>query len=590
MCGIFGQIGSAISKSDEDIQTAGELIKHRGPDDEGWVHYHGGFIANRRLSIIDLNDGHQPFTTPDGRYSLVQNGEIYNYQNLSKELIKKGITPKTNSDTETLLYYFLEFGLAGLNKINGMFCFAFRDNKLNKTVIVRDRVGIKPCFYSHSKKTGLTFSSEMRVIRNLSDSNFKISSKNLYFLMTLGYLPPPFTIYENIHQLKPGYYIEAFDDGSFYERQWWNLPLETTTKIQSRADIIDDIDNLVEKAVKIRTVADVPLGSFLSGGLDSSWISLHLKKYSTETLKTFTLTFPNTNFDESKWAQIASSGIQTKHFERTVMSEDMHLWSKFIYYCEQPHCDISFIPTYLISELASQHVKVILTGDGGDEIFGGYNRHKDFLVNDQFKNNNDVIKHHLKSNRISSLGNLSDYGLFSEAEIKIYENELYLHYCGILEPYTDHDPLNKELILDVLTLLPGNNLVKPDRMGMAHSIEARTPLLDFNILNYMFSLPGHLKATTSETRTLQKDILKKYFSKEFVDREKHMLTVPITDWKKNKTSNSLIDNLTLNGPISQKISKTFLEKICTEHIQDPHSHLKILRLFNSIKYFEDLLI
>jgi asparagine synthase (glutamine-hydrolysing) len=587
MCGIFGQIGSQKDLSGDQIKSLGLTIKHRGPDDAGWSTFKGGFLANQRLSIIDIENGKQPFTTQDGKFTLVQNGEIYNYRELAETLKKtKGVEFETSSDSEVLLHQFAQFGVEGLKDLNGMFCFAVRDNQSGKVFVVRDRVGIKPCFFMKDQN-GLSFSSEMRVLLAMDQNGEKpeISEKSMHTLLTLGYFPPPFTIYESIHQLRPGHYLEIEADGSYQEKKWWFLPKQVEEVKSTRSEIIDHVDDLIDQSVKLRTVADVPVGSYLSGGLDSTWVSLYLQKHSTEKLNTFTLTFPGTSFDESKWALEASEKIGTNHYERAVSPDDLHNWDKFIYFCEQPHCDVSFIPTYLVSELAAKHVKVVLTGDGGDEVFGGYNRYKEFFALPKTASNDDIIKLHLKHNRMNSKEQIVQMGLISNDMIDSYEEQLVNYYRDLLEPYSKQDNLNRALLIDVFTLLPGNNLVKPDRMGMAHSIEARTPLLDPRLLDYLFKLPGEIKASHDETRTLQKDILKKYFSDEFVDRDKHMLTVPITDWKSKKDVD-LLAGIDLNGDILKKFNKAFYEEIKAENKENPHAQLKNLRLLNSITQFE----
>lgn len=587
MCGIFGQIGEGSLTDEAQIKALGKTIEHRGPDDAGWKTFEqGGFISNQRLSIIDLENGKQPFTTKDGRYSLVQNGEIYNYKDLAKKLESKGVQLETESDSEALLYYFAEFGVEGLTDLNGMFCFAVRDHVEKKVFLVRDRVGIKPCFYKKYGKS-FSFASEMRVLLAMAEQKETLSKESLHVLLSLGYLPPPYTIYQEIKQLRPGHYLEIDDHGGAVEKQWWSLPKQTEVPKVDRAEIINEVDELVSAAVKLRTVADVPVGSYLSGGLDSTWISLHLQKHSREKLNTFTLTFPGTSFDESKWALEASNKIETNHFERAVSPEDLKTWDKFIYFCEQPHCDVSFIPTYLVSELAAKHVKVVLTGDGGDEIFGGYNRHRRFFDLPENCSNEEIINLHLQHNRMNQEGFLLETGLFSKEELNLFEGDLVAYYKELLAPYAKQDNLNRALLLDVFTLLPGNNLVKPDRMGMAHSIEARTPLLDPDLLDYLFKLPGEVKASALETRTLQKDIIKKYFSEEFVDRDKHMLTVPITDWKA-KEDLDLAGNIKLEGDILESFNKEVFSQMREENAKDSHAHLKNLRLLNSITQFEGL--
>ncbi|MDC3148967.1 asparagine synthase (glutamine-hydrolyzing), partial [Prochlorococcus sp. AH-716-I05] len=469
MCGIFGYFDTYKESLNENIiKLMGDALMHRGPDNLGMFINRGVALGNTRLSIIDLKGGNQPFVSEDENIVLVHNGEIYNYIELAKEIKEKGIYLKTNSDTEILLRLYQLYGINFLHKLNGMFAFSVYDKNKEELFIVRDRVGIKPLFYTINNSR-LVFSSELKSLLKGLNNKPNISYKALNDFLSFNYVVPPYTIFENVFQLMPGHFLKM-SQSNFEIKEWWDIKNKKIDNKKTELDWQQEFLYLLNDAVEIRLRSDVPYGAFLSGGVDSSTIVGLMNNYSLQKTKTFSIGFQDKRFDESKYSKEASERFNTSHYSQQVDENIISLWPEVAGHLEQPHGDVSFLPTFKVSELASRKVKVVLTGDGGDELFGGYEKYI------SLDNSKSPLENYWS---ITSLFSKKDKKLLlsKASQINDFLDDPDLYVGNLLKNVENFDLLNKMLFLDTKILLPSNNLVKPDRMGMAHSIEARTPFL-----------------------------------------------------------------------------------------------------------------
>lgn len=376
MCGILGYFDQNKNAMEEStLQAMGNVIAHRGPDDHGIFHKPGVALGNQRLSIIDLDQGHQPFVSDDGQISVVQNGEIYNYIELAKELADEGRPCKTHSDTEVLLRLYERDGIDFIHKLNGMFTIAIYDGRKDELLLVRDRIGVKP-LYLYEQNNRFLFASEIKSILAAGIPR-EMDPEALYHFLTYNYVPPPFTMFKGVRHLMPG---EAMRIGrnSSQTFKWWDLG-QISTETKSESAWIEEFNDVLEDAVRLRLRSDVPFGAFLSGGVDSSSVVGYMAQNMSEPVNTFCIGFHEKKFDESAYAQEASDRFQTRHVMEKMDPNMMDLWPLATYFCDQPHGDVSFLPTYRVAELAVKHVKVVLTGDGGDELFAGYDKYRNFF-------------------------------------------------------------------------------------------------------------------------------------------------------------------------------------------------------------------
>ncbi len=526
MCGIFGYFnrkGESLCAS--LVEAMGETICHRGPDGTGVFARPGHAIGNMRLAIIDLAGGDQPFVSEDRSVAVVQNGEIYNYIELRQELQRRGVHLKTQSDTEVLLHLYLLDGISFLDQLNGMFAIAISDEREKCLFIARDPLGVKPMFF-HDDGKQLLFGSEIKAILRAGVER-KLDHEALHHYLSYGFVPPPHTLFQNIRHLMPGCVMRITDEGTEVSR-WWDLADQCQTR-WTLPDFKSRFLNLLDQSVKMRMRADVPFGAFLSGGLDSSSVVGLMVNHSDQPIKTFSIGFHDPRFDESTFGQIASERFGTHHHIDMVGPEIIDEWAKVIYHCDQPHSDVSFLPTYRLSQLAVRDVKMVLTGDGGDELFGGYEKYTDFFVaNGELSREDFARRYHDHIVLFTEEQKLSLYS--PEHFRKVSELDSTEVTRAVLDRVTHFDQINQALFLDASLLLPGNNLVKPDRMAMAVSLEARDPFLDRALTEFAFSVPGEFKTQGGVTRFAYKESVRELLGDELTYRKKRMFTVPIGEW------------------------------------------------------------
>lgn len=572
MCGIAGQI-SIDSISIDLIQSMIKSINHRGPDDNGYFATENSFIANTRLSIIDIESGHQPFTDHKNDIALVQNGEIYNYLELKQDLLDLGYSFKTNSDTEVLLVCYIAYGERFVEKLNGMFAIAILDKNINKLLLYRDRLGVKP-LYIYSRDRLFMFSSEIKSFLNYEKFDRRINYQSIHNYFIFNYIPLPDTIFENVVHVLPGHYLKVdLNDTTLIEDyKYWELENCVEDYLVSDDDYLKEIDKLLLDATKIRMRSDVSVGAFLSGGLDSSLVCAYMKTISNSSFETFTIGFEEKEYDETNYAKYITEKFGLGFNLRILKSDIIDLWRVTTWHNDQPHGDISFIPTFIVSEFASNTHKLVLTGDGGDELFAGYNK---YLSLNKYQVNTkeyfDSISLFVENEEINDF-----YSKDFKSRVDL--NGAFKLFSETIKRACFKDNINQALYFDTIQLLPGNNLVKPDKMGMANSLEARSPFLDYRFFELLMRIPGEKKMKNGETKCILKKLALKHFNEDHVYREKQMFTVPVGEWFKSKLSVFLVETLTDQRFISREIfNQSSIVEMINNHISGKKNYTRELR-------------
>ena len=542
MCGIFGYWSRARKPlPDAALHAMAQQLVHRGPDDEGIWHQpqRGVGIGNRRLSIIDIGGGHQPFVSDDGQIAVVQNGEIFNYIELAAELRQQGVQLKTASDTEVILRLYEREGIACIKKLNGMFAIAIDDVREDAMYLVRDRIGVKPLYVLDNGEQ-VVFASEIKAITKafvpVAQSKSALPAIDLiaiHHYLTFNYIPAPWTVYQGIRHVMPGTWMK-FTRSEVQTQRWWSLADQRERDFDFDG-WSEQFMTILDDATRIRLRADVPFGAFLSGGVDSSTIVGLMARHVSRPVKTFCIGFADPRYDESAFALQAAQRFGCEHIMEVAELNMLAQWPKVLWHLDQPHGDASFMPTLRVSELAAKHVKVVLTGDGGDELFAGYDKYAAFFARPDAQTLPAAAFQRQYFESIS---------LFSPAaKLALYQPRVRDQLAGIdsfeqaARPWFDEaghfDRINQALYLDMQLLLSGNNVVKPDRMGMAVSIEARTPFLDYRMMEFAFSSRGVTKLSADgDKKHWFKKAAEPLIGHALAHRKKQMFTVPVGDWFK----------------------------------------------------------
>lgn len=532
MCGIFGYWDRERRPlAGERLAAMGDKLAHRGPDDAGvWLQAERGVaIGNRRLSIIDIAGGHQPFVSDDGRVSVVQNGEIFNYVELAAELRSQGVRLKSNSDTEVILRLYERDGISCLRRLNGMFAIAIDDAREDALYLARDRIGVKPLYVMEDGERRL-FASEIKSLLAAASSKPRLDIEAVHHYLTFNYIPAPWTIWEGVRHVMPGTWMRLGRGAPHVER-WWSLA-DQQERDHTLADWSAEFMALLDDATRIRLRADVPWGAFLSGGVDSSTIVGLMARHVKRPVRTFCIGFEDPRFDESVHAQQAADRFGCDHTMEIAELDMLDRWPQVLYHLDQPHGDASFMPTLRVSELAARHVKVVLTGDGGDELFAGYDKYAEFFARP------DALAMSQGEFQRAYFDSIS---LFSPAgKQALYREDVSRQLSGIdsfdaaarrwFDEGAHFDRVNQALYLDMQLLLSGNNLVKPDRMGMAVSIEARTPFLDWRVMEFAFRSRGSTKLQGADKKHWLKKAVTPLIGHDLAYRKKQMFTVPVGEW------------------------------------------------------------
>ena len=547
MCGLTGFWDSRAELSKQDtleiVRDMSLEIENRGPDSQGvWCDESTGIaLGHQRLSIVDLSSaGHQPMVSSSGWSILAYNGEIFNTAELRTELRAQGILFRSSSDTEVILEGCEHWGIeATCKRLIGMFAFAFWDRQTRELVLVRDRLGIKPLYWGFQGKT-LFFGSQLRSFSKHPDWKPKIDFKAQQAYFRTNYIPAPMSIYENIHKLQPGYLLKINLQQQVQKTCFWDLKKIAPVYID---EPVEQVHQLLKDAVRRRMVADVPLGAFLSGGIDSSTIVALMQSQSTKPIKTFSIGFKQKAYDESEQASKIAQHLKTEHYAWRVSdreARDVIPLLSDIY--DEPFGDASQIPTYLVSKMARQQVTVSLSGDGGDELFGGYNR---YWVGHQywpwakripvaFRNLGALALKQYPTGRLSEKLYKFGYWLSARDEREFYQRSTYqweedASQMGGLD-FDPHHFVKSMQQADLLTYLPDDILAKVDRASMAVSLEARVPFLDHRLVELAMSLPMELKIHRGKTKWVLRKILEQYIPNELTNQRKMGFGVPIDVW------------------------------------------------------------
>jgi asparagine synthase (glutamine-hydrolysing) len=569
MCGIFGYWDRRQQAlADEALRGMAQALVHRGPDDEGIHHVpaRGVAIGNRRLSIIDLGGGHQPFVSDDGQIAVVQNGEIFNHVELAAELRAQGVRLDTHSDTEVILRLYEREGIACLNRLNGMFAIAIDDAREDALYLARDRIGVKP-LYVHDDGQRLLFGSELKALWPALDRKPGMDLEAIHHYLTFNYVPAPWTAFEGVRHVMPGTWQRHTRRGGVQVQRWWNLA-DQREHDQTFDAWAEEFMALLDDATRIRLRADVPFGAFLSGGVDSSTIVGLMARHVKEPVKTFCIGFEDPRYDESAFAAQAAQRFGCAHTSEVAELNMLGRWPHVLHHLDQPHGDASFMPTLRVSELAAKHVKVVLTGDGGDELFAGYDKYAQFFSRPDALT---LVQAEFERAYFDSIS------LFSpQAKTALYRPEVRDRLAGLdsfsaaAAPWFDEarhfDRINQALYLDMQLLLSGNNLVKPDRMGMAVSIEARTPFLDWRMMEFAFRSRGATKLSAlGDKKHWFKRAAVPLIGEDLAYRKKQMFTVPIGDWFKGDLHGWLRRALGGSEVIAQLFEPAVVTRLLDDH-------------------------
>jgi len=566
MCGITGGIGpSAPHQQLLDSQL--RSIEHRGPDDHGTYIHSGISLGMCRLAIVEISSGKQPASDLTDKIHIVWNGEIYNYRELRCELMQRGVHCRDSSESEVLINLYIEFGLEFIKKLNGMFAIAIHDARDNSLHLIRDRLGKKPLWISQLNDRTLLFASEVRALM-LARPDRTLRTEMISEVMQYGYINAPNSAFNEISQIPPAS-ITSWHEGEIKTSTYWLPDFETKVNI-SYQEALETTKELIEAAVERRLVSERPLGSFLSGGYDSTVITAYMAKLMKERVQTYSVGFHSDQFNEAHHAKKVANFLGTNHHEEILNPDPTLVVEKISRILDQPFSDSSIIPTYLLAKFARENLVVAMSGDGGDEVFGGYDR---YLATPILQRLNPLL-------RISSSG----FKLFSEKSFAntrkinrlrsqlLPKTSLAARYSSILslaqpneilrilnpevfssisEANFNHQfrvgslsPLDRMIRSDVSRYLPGDLLVKADIATMANSLELRSPMLDVNVVEWGISLPRKYKIKGFETKHILKDVARSLVPAELIDRPKMGFGIPRAEWLRTGLKEMVVDTLT----------------------------------------------
>jgi asparagine synthase (glutamine-hydrolysing) len=625
MCGICGKYSPA-GVQNEEIHQMLDTIAHRGPDDEG--SYLCGVIGlgSRRLSIIDLQSGKQPISNEDGTIWIVYNGEMYNFPQLRPELESKGHIFRTNSDTEAIVHLYEEMGERCVEKLSGMFAFALWDEKQQKLLLARDRIGQKPLFYSQDG-ADLLFGSEIKAILALRHQEPELDPLAMHDYLSLRFISPPHTIFKHIQKLPPAHTL-VLQNGELTLRRYWQLSFREKLTL-SEPEILEALQDKLKRTVDSHLISDVPVGAFLSGGLDSSMIVAILARDLGLKPQTFSIGVDESDFDETPYARIVAEQYGTRHTEERVKADLINSLPKMIWHLDEPSDPIAAC-MFQAARLASQYVKVVMGGDGGDELFAGFdryvgNRYIDMYslmplplrrglmgpmlerLPDSFTYKSLTQKlrwvHHLsmQSTAAEQYAAATCFFRFTHGEKQeLYSDQLWRELGGmnstvaITEPFNNaeaEDLLDRMLYTDFVTRLPEHSLVLTDRMTMAHGLEARSPFLDHELVEFLARVPGNIKVQNSRPKHLMRKLAKDYLPPSIIQRDKQGFMFPIAYWFRTDLFPFISNTLTNSHFVKDGLfKKDSIERLLGEHRSNRHDHHVRLWMLLNLELWHQLYI
>ncbi|MDE2154349.1 MAG: amidotransferase 1, exosortase A system-associated [Xanthomonadaceae bacterium] len=610
MCGLAGIVSSRHLRVDECILLAmRDAQLHRGPDEAGLYLGDGVGLAHRRLSIIDLRHGRQPMVDEAAGLALIYNGELYNFQSLKAELEALGVVFQSRCDTEVLLRAWQQWGEACLPRLVGMFAFAVWDMREQRVHLARDQIGIKPLYYGFTSAGDLVFASELKGLLAHPDVQRRLDPQALEDYLALGYVPDPKSIYRGVRKLPPGHWLSwRAEDSEPAPRQYWDVPFDRTADVAAD-EAAAQLRSLLDEAVAGQMIADVPVGAFLSGGVDSSAVVASMSRASRQPVRTCSIGFDHGGFDETVYARRVAGHLHTRHFERQVGADDYALLDTLAAVYDEPFSDSSALPTYRVCELARTQVTVALSGDGGDENFAGYRRYRLHAWESGLRARLPLS---LRKRMFGLLGGIYPKADWAPRPLRAKTTlqalarddvEAYYHSVSItsaamrqrlystrfkreLQGYsalavfrahakrapTDH-PLLLAQYLDLKTWLPGDILTKVDRASMAHSLEVRVPLLDHRLVEWASSLPPGLKLKGGTGKYLLKKALEPDIPHEVLHRTKMGFSVPLAAWLRGPLSKRVREAL-LSGAIAEcgYFEPVMLDRLVRQHVSGRRDH------------------
>jgi asparagine synthase (glutamine-hydrolysing) len=611
MCGICGIYGfndrSLLKRMCDDIA-------HRGPDDEGYYYDSCVMLGIRRLKVIDLSTGNQPIFNEDGSIVVVYNGEIYNFKENRKYLEAKGHKFYTQSDTETIVHLYEEFGDEFIGKLRGMFAFALWDAKKRRLLLVRDRLGIKPLFY-YSGSGVLIFSSELKALLQYRGMKKEINFSALHDYLTYMYVPSPDTIFQGIFKLEPGNMMVC-EDGKIATRRYWDLSENLNRSVDSFNDeraIIEKTYEPMKESVKMHLISDVPLGIFLSGGLDSGTIVAIASEFSSNPVKTFSIGFEDDDYNELDNVRLVADRFDTEHHEYTLGPVSLEDIENILYFFDEPFADSSAFPTYYVSYHARRNATVALSGDGGDELFGGYGNYIIDKIGMIYNKIPLVIKEELipfiqkiipdSSNNIYGKAKLKKFlntapmtpahrhifwlscfsedakkELYTEKKLKqVLDIDSINKYSIFFDKRNMSDFINNCIYVDMKTVLPDDYLTKVDRMSMANSLEVRVPFLDHKMVEFVFSISSKYKIRGLTTKYLLRKIMKDKLPEKILKGKKRGFSIPLTRWLRQDFS-ILIKEFLSENDVKRRgyFNYSFIKSLSDNHLSGKIDNSKLL--------------
>jgi asparagine synthase (glutamine-hydrolysing) len=572
MCGIAGVVSATRESNITEalVRHMNNQIVYRGPDDEGIYVADGAGLGMRRLSIIDLSGGHQPVFNEDRSAWIVFNGEIYNFPELRPELERRGHRFYTKTDTEVIIHLYEEMGADCVTKLRGMFALAIYDKTKRKLILARDRLGKKPLHYA-LHNGNLYFGSEIKSILAVAPELAEVNSQALLEYLYYGYVPEPITAFKGIHKLPSGHLLE-FENGEIRVRQYWDLPQYSTHTPKSEEECLEELESRLFEATKMRLISDVPLGAFLSGGTDSSLVVGLMARASSRPVKTFSIGFKNDDFTEADYARIVAKKFETDHHEMILEPDVVQTVEHLTSSLEEPFGDSSMLPTYYVSQMARNHVTVALSGDGGDEMFAGYDRYRIHADRQVFEKIPGWARKLYRDQIFPRLPNSMQGRKFSYnislpwqeryvdglSFLPAFEREMPLlsdDFRAILARSDDpgnvlrrrfaaapaKDPVSQILYVDTKTYMVDDILAKVDRMSMLNSLEVRVPILDHVFVEYVASLGPEWKLRGKQQKYILRKLAERVgVPREVLYRQKQGFSLPLVHWMRNELKDMLM--------------------------------------------------
>lgn len=609
MCGFAGIIDDNRESSIPCIKTMTRLLTHRGPDEEGYYLGQGACLGHRRLRVIDLVAGQQPLPNEDRTVWVVFNGEIYNFQELRKELLQKGHRFTTQTDTEVIVHLYEE-GDNFIQRLDGMFALAVWDERRKRLTLARDRIGKKPLFYAHLGSK-LYFASELKALLCVSEISKTLDMEALQYFLTLNYVPGSRSLFEAIRKLEPAHRL-IFENAAISQDPYWQLPTQNKGDIAEEDDALEALSCTLSEAIKKRLVSDVPLGVFLSGGIDSSLVVALLRKMGVGSIKTFSIGFEDKVFNETEKARTISKYFETNHHEYILNPRLTDILPKIIWHSDEPSGDSSSFPTYLLAEACKKEITVAFSGDGGDEFFGGYNSYMadiyikwyqrlPFFLRKQvllpliqslpttdhpFENKlkrfirggilSPLEAHYQWQNRIFTPE--EKCSIFkSEWRDQIFQHNPFRLFSELEQQSRFQENLDLFMYVDQRTCLADGILAKVDRMSMAHALEVRCPILDTKVIELAYRIPVHLKIRHGSKKHLLKQLLGTMIPKSLFSNKKKGFGIPVHRWLREDLRDFLHDALFSNSLTQLGFFETqAIQKLFEDHVQKKANHGHIL--------------